>query len=55
MFGLPLVTVSIQTIILLFVFPYETPKYFLLHHQKSKAKDLISIMYKAKYVDVILE
>lgn len=37
-FGLPLVTVSIQTIVLLFVFPYETPKYFLLHHQKSKAK-----------------
>lgn len=53
-FGLPLVTVSIQTIILLFVFPYETPKYFLLHHQKSQAKDLIAGLYKPEYVDVIL-
>lgn len=40
--GLPLITVVIQTVILLFVFPYETPKYFLLHHQKSKARDLIA-------------
>ena len=34
-FGLPLVTLVIQTIILLFVFPYETPKYYLLHHRKA--------------------
>lgn len=54
-FGLPLITVSIQTIILLFVYPYETPKYFLLHHQKQKAKDLISQLYKAKYVDTHFE
>jgi hypothetical protein len=45
--------VSIQTLILLFVFPYETPKYYLLHHQKSKAKDLIAQLYKPEYVDVI--
>jgi hypothetical protein len=36
------------------VFPYETPKYFLLHHQKSKARDLIADLYKPEYVDVIL-
>jgi hypothetical protein len=29
-FGIPFVTLSLQTIILLFVFPYETPKYLLL-------------------------
>jgi MFS family permease len=53
-FGLPLITVSIQTVILLFVFPYETPKYFLLHHQKNQARDLIVQLYKPEYVDVIL-
>ena len=45
-FGLPLVTLIVQTIILLFVFPYETPKYYLLHHQKSEAKELIAQIYK---------
>ncbi len=54
-FGLPLITVSIQTVILLFVFPYETPKFFLLHHQKTKAHDLIAELYKPEYVDTILK
>jgi hypothetical protein len=39
----------------LFVFPYETPKYFLLHHQKNKARDLIAEIYKPEYVDIILQ
>lgn len=45
-FGFPLITLVLQTLILLFVFPYETPKYFLLHHQKSKARELIARIYK---------
>lgn len=54
-FGLPLVFIVIQSLILLFVFPFETPKYFLMHHQKSKAKDLIAYIYKPEYVDEILK
>ncbi len=50
-FGFPLITIFIQTILLLFVFPYETPKYFLMHHQKSKARDLIAEIYLPEYVD----
>ena len=32
-FGLPLLTTLLQTLVLLFKFPFETPKYWLLRHQ----------------------
>lgn len=53
-FGLPLVALVVQTAMLLFVFPYETPKYYLLHHQKKEARELIAHLYKPEYVDAIL-
>lgn len=37
-FGFPMVTLTLQSLILIFVFPYETPKYYLMHHDKIKAK-----------------
>jgi hypothetical protein len=32
-FGFPIITIVIQTIVLIFVFPYETPKYLLLQNR----------------------
>lgn len=49
-FGFPLITVSFQTIIFLFVFPYETPKYLISKGEKQKAKELIEILYQERYV-----
>jgi MFS family permease len=40
-FGFTLLTILIQTIVLLFIFPYETPKYLLLNNRKEDAKALI--------------
>jgi hypothetical protein len=37
-FGFPLITLIIQTLILIFVFPYETPKYLLINKRKQDAK-----------------
>ena len=35
MFGLPLLTIALQTALLLFVFSEETPKYLLLHDKEQ--------------------
>lgn len=43
---LPLVTILVQTIILLFVFPYETPKYFYEKGRRNEAASLIAIVYR---------
>lgn len=48
--GFPLIPLILQTIVLLFVFPYETPKYLLLHHHKKKARELIADIYKPEFV-----
>lgn len=53
-FGFPMIALVVQSLLLLFVFPYETPKYFLMHHQKSKARDLIAEIYKPEYVEEVL-
>jgi MFS family permease len=41
----PLLTILIQTFILLFVFPYETPKYLYEKGERQKAGELISLIY----------
>lgn len=48
-FGFPLITLSLQTAILLFVFPYETPKYFISAGDNAGALKLIEILYQEKY------
>ncbi len=39
--GFPLITVSIQTFVLIYIFPYETPKYLISKGDKDEAKKLI--------------
>ena len=41
---------TIQTLVLLFVFPYETPKYLLSVKEDEKAKKLIEVIFKEEYV-----
>jgi len=42
MFAIPFITLTIQALVLLFVFPYETPKYLLLKGKYDEARELIS-------------
>jgi len=42
MFAIPFITLTIQALVLLFVFPYETPKYLLLKGKDDEARELIS-------------
>lgn len=46
LYGFPEVTIFLQSLILLFVFPYETPKYHLMEGKEEEAKKLIAILYK---------
>jgi MFS family permease len=48
-FGFSLLTQTLQIVILVFVFPYETPKYHLLHHEKKACEDLIRVIYKDEH------
>lgn len=45
-YGFPQLTIILQTIVLLFVYPFETPKYLLLKGQEEKAKELIEELFK---------
>ena len=45
-FGLTQVTILVQTLILIFVYPYETPKYLLSIGKEEEARKLITIIYK---------
>lgn len=54
-FGLPQVVIVIETLLLLFAFPYETAKYQLLVGQEEEAKKLIAILYKPEFVEEILK
>ena len=49
-FGFPLVTIAIQSFILIYVFPFETPKYLLMQNKQEEAEQLIKMIYKAEYV-----
>jgi hypothetical protein len=49
------ITILLQTIGLLFIFPYETPTYLLLVGKEEEAKKLIEVIYKDEYVDEILK
>ena len=40
-FGFPLVTIALQSFNLYFVFPYETPKYWLAKGDRERARELI--------------
>lgn len=45
-----LVTIVIQTIVFLFIFPYETPKYWLEKREPEKCKELLRVIYEEEWV-----
>lgn len=45
MFGLPLAVAAIQVLLLLFVFPYETPKVLKQNKQFGKLNSLMNKIY----------
>ena len=53
-FGLPQVVILIQAIVLLIVYPYETPKYHLTLGEEEEAKNLIAVLYKPEFLEEIL-
>ena len=53
-FGVPILLIAIQTIILLFVFNFETPKYWLIERNQDKAKKVIEMIYKPEFVEEVL-
>lgn len=51
MYGITEITLLVQTVVLVLIFPYETPKYLLSIGKEEEAKDLIKIIYKEEYVE----
>lgn len=54
-FGLPQVVIVVQILLLLFAFPYETPKYHLSVGEEEEARKLITVLYKPEFVEKILK
>jgi hypothetical protein len=54
-FGIPQIIILLQTCMLVFVFPYETPKYWLAVGREDEAKALIEVIYKPEFVEQVLE
>lgn len=46
LFGLPLVVLVLQTVLIIFVYPFETPKYLLLKNRKQEALQLLRRIFK---------
>jgi hypothetical protein len=36
----------VQSLLLIFVFPYDTPKYLLLKGDEAKAREVLRVIYK---------
>jgi hypothetical protein len=45
-YAFPLLTIILQSLLLVFVYPYETPKYLLMNGKDEEARALIDIIYK---------
>lgn len=43
-----------QSLILIFVYPYETPKYLLSLGKEEEARKLLHIVYKEEFLEEIL-
>jgi MFS family permease len=54
-FAFSLVTLVIQTFALKFIFPFETPKYLIENNDESKARQLISYIYRPEFVDEVFK
>ena len=51
----PIVVTLTRTILLLFVFNFDTPKYYILKNQDSLAEDMLRQLYKEEYVSAIYD
>lgn len=49
-FGVTFLTQFVQIIVLLFAFPFETPKYLLLKDRRSECVELVEFLYKRECV-----
>jgi hypothetical protein len=38
-----------QAVVLVFVFPFEAPKYLLLNDRRKECEDLLHVIYKDEY------
>ena len=47
----PLVTITIQTFVFLFIFPYETPKYLFEKNILDKASSLVHMIYNSDHIE----
>lgn len=54
-FGLPLIFIVVQSFFLLFVYPYETPKYLFSNGQDLRGRMLLERIYKPQYVDNVIK
>lgn len=51
MFGFTLVTVLFQTVMLLTVYKYETPRYLLENNREQECRQVLRWIYEDEYVD----
>lgn len=52
-YGFTLITQMIQLLSIIFIYPYETPKYLIMERRPEECKDLLCILYKSEYVQEI--
>ncbi len=52
-YGFTLITQLIQLIAMLFLYPYETPKYLMMQRRHEECRDLLCVIYKTEFVDEI--
>lgn len=52
---MPLFAVCLQAAVLIWVYPYETPKYHLLRREIEAARQLIQNIYLDEFVEEVLQ
>ena len=50
-----MILIIIQILVIIFVFPYDTPKYLLKNNKTDQARKVIQELYKAEFVEEILD
>jgi hypothetical protein len=53
-FGFPLITITLQTLLLLLVYKYETPPYLLGAGREAELIEVLEFLYRGEYVDKVL-
>lgn len=55
MFGFTLLTTTLQTVLLLTVYKFETPRYLLEKNREQDCKQVLRWIYEDEYVDEVLQ